>query len=315
MQKYSGNQQLIESNKALYIKLGKGGEFVKECFTKTPNTVKLDYRTIPHELCIAGDWDGVEKVLLKEGHSPSTSTNHMRQIKSFYEEGEDTIWVTFHDNKLWWCRAETNITVDEKNVKSREVKGKWSDKNIAGEKLLFGNLSGEVLTTKAYRGTICSVNEKYVIRKINNQLSEDAEDIKALTSELQTKIAELIQKLYWNDLELFVDLVFRQSGWRRVSYLGKQEKTIDLDLESTITGERGVVQVKAKSSLKEFLAYEKELEGFRGDYQKIFYVCPRPGKDLQTHDSKSGIVLYFSDKLAELAISAGLVDWLIKKCG
>ncbi|WP_332913935.1 hypothetical protein [Algoriphagus boritolerans] len=102
--------------------------------------------------------------------------------------------------------------------------GSWSDKDISGRPLLYGNLSGELLTTKAYRGTICSVNKDYVLRKINNQLSPEAEEIKALTSELQTKIAGLIQKLYWNDLELFVDLVFRQSGWRRVSYLGKQEK-------------------------------------------------------------------------------------------
>lgn len=180
---------------------------------------------------------------------------------------------------------------------------------------MFGNLSGELLTTKAYRGTICSVNRNYVLRKINNELSVDSEEIKALTTELQSKIEGLIQKLYWNDLELFVDLVFRQSGWRRVCYLGKQEKTIDLDMESTITRERGAVQVKAQSNLKEFLDYEKEFGGFRNDYHKIFYVCPQPTNDLENYKSQTGTILYFSDKLAELAISAGLVDWLIKKCG
>ncbi|MFC3415648.1 hypothetical protein [Algoriphagus hitonicola] len=306
---------LLEAETILYIKLGQGGEFVKKCFTGNPHTMKLDYRTVPHALCMDGDWSAVHEFLTKEGHSASTSTNHLRQIRSFYEEGESTVWVTFHDNKLWWCQAETEITIDEQNIKSRRVKGEWSDENIAGEKLLFGNLSGELLTTKAYRGTICKVPSEYVLRKINNQLSGDAEEIKTLTAALQTKIAGLIQKLYWNDLELFVDLVFRQSGWRRVSYLGKQEKTIDLDLESTVTGERGVVQVKARSTLEEFRAYEKELEGFRKDYQKVFYVCPRPEKGLQNLKSETGTVLYFSDKLAELAISAGLVDWLIKKCG
>jgi hypothetical protein len=315
MQKYSVNQHLIEAGKTLYIKLGQGGEFVKECFTETPQTVKLDYRSVPHALCMDGDWSAVHEFLTKEGHSTSTSTNHLRQIRSFYEECEDTVWVTFHDNKLWWCQAETQITVDEKNIKSRRVKGKWSDENIAGEKLLFGNLSGELLTTKAYRGTICSVDKKYVLRKINNQLSEDAEEIKTLTSELKTKIAGLIQKLYWNDLELFVDLIFRQSGWRRVSYLGKQEKTIDLDLESTVTGERAVVQIKATSTKEEFRAYEDEFEGLRKDYQKVFYVCPQPKNGLDKETPQTGTILYFSDKLAELAISAGLVDWLIKKCG
>lgn len=304
----------INASKVFYIKLGLGGEFVEECFKTIPNTVKLDYREIDHELCILGKWDTVKKVL-ESKHSQGTATNHLRQIQTYYEAGEDTVWVTFHDNKMWWCRAEMEITVNSDNIKSRNVIGSWSDKDIAGNKLMFGNLSGELLTTKAYRGTICSVNRDYVLRKINNELSVEAEEIKALTTELQSKIEGLIQKLYWNDLELFVDLVFRQSGWRRVSYLGKQEKTIDLDMESTITRERGAVQAKAQSNLKEFLDYEREFEGFRSDYQKIFFVCPKPDRALKNFEPKSGTVLYFSDKLAELAISAGLVDWLIKKCG
>lgn len=305
----------VDANNVFYIKLGQGGEFVKECFESSPNLVKLHYHEVPHELCKIGDWSIVQEVLLGKNYSPSATTNHIRQIKTFYEADEKTIWITFHDNKLWWCKAETEIKVDDQNLKTRRVIGKWSDQDINGNKLLFGNLSGELLTTKAYRGTICSVDEKYVLRKINNQLSEEAEEIKALSSELKTKIAGLIQKLYWNDLELFVDLIFRQSGWRRVSYLGKQEKTIDLDLESTVTGERAVVQVKAASNKKEFLAYEQELTSYRSDYQKIFYVCPQPEKDLEGFTPNSGTILYFSDKLAELAISAGLVDWLIKKCG
>lgn len=305
----------VTAEEVYHIKLGQGGEFVDKCFNSDPNLVMLDYRDAPHDLCLKGDWEAVQKVFLDNKLSKGAVTNHIRQIKTFYEADEDVLWVTFHDNKLWWCKAEKEISVDKDNIKSRRVRGKWSDRNIAGEKLLFGNLSGELLTTKAYRGTICSVDEKYVLRKINNQLSEEAEEIKILTAELKTKIAGLIQKLYWNDLELFVDLIFRQSGWRRVSYLGKQEKTIDLDLESTVTGERAVVQVKATSNRKEFLAYEQELASYRSDYQKIFYVCPQPEKDLEVFTPNSDTILYFSDKLAELAISAGLVDWLIKKCG
>lgn len=305
----------ISANDVQYIKLGQGGEFVDKCFNSDPNLVILDYREVPHELCILDDeWKSVQKFLERK-HKPSPASNHTRQVRTFYESDENTIWVTFHDNKLWWCRAEKEISVNDQNLKSKRVIGKWSDSDILGNKLLFGNLSGQLLTTKAYRGTICSVPQKYVLRKINAQLSEEAEEIKALTFELKVKIAGLIQKLYWNDLELFVDLIFRQSGWRRVSYLGKQEKTIDLDLESTVTGERAVVQIKATSTKEEFRAYEDEFEGLRKDYQKVFYVCPQPKNGLEKETPQTGTILYFSDKLAELAISAGLVDWLIKKCG
>lgn len=307
--------ETITANNVQYIKLGQGGEFVDRCFNSDPNLIILDYREVPHELCVLDDkWESVQK-FLEDNHKPSPASNHTRQVRTFYEADENTIWITFHDNKLWWCRAEKGITVDDQNLKSKRVIGKWSDRDILGNKLLFGNLSGELLTTKAYRGTISSVPKKYVLRKINAQLSEEAEEIKALTFELKIKIAGLIQKLYWNDLELFVDLVFRQSGWRRVSYLGKQEKTIDLDLESTVTGERAVVQIKATSTKEEFRAYEKEFEGLRKDYQKVFYVCPQPKNGLDKEVPQTGTILYFSDQLAELAISAGLVDWLIKKCG
>ena len=90
----------INAEEVLYIKLGLGGKYVEECFQTNINTVKLDYREIDHELCRLGQWTEVKKIL-KSKHKQAPTTNHLRQIQAFYESGEDTGWITFHDNK-WW---------------------------------------------------------------------------------------------------------------------------------------------------------------------------------------------------------------------
>lgn len=67
-------------------------------------------------------------------------------------------------------------------TKTRPVCGQWSDKDIKGETLLNSNLSGKLLKTQGFRGTICSVpEEKYAITKINGeQLNETVEVEKAM---------------------------------------------------------------------------------------------------------------------------------------
>jgi hypothetical protein len=55
----------------------------------------------------------------------------------------------------------------------------------------------------------------------------------------------IIKELHPKDLEIFTDLVFRQSGWQRVGVSGGTEKDIDLDLISPVTGERIAVQIAA----------------------------------------------------------------------
>jgi hypothetical protein len=77
-------------------------------------------------------------------------------------------WITFYANKLWWCFSNPIITLLPDKTKTRPVIGKWSDKDINGNVLLASNLSGKLLMTQGFRGTICSVPErKYAIGKIN----------------------------------------------------------------------------------------------------------------------------------------------------
>lgn len=122
-------------------------------------------------------------------------------------------------------------------TKTRPVIGQWSDKDINRNVLLAGNISGKLLKTQGFRGTICRVPEqKYAISKINCELIKEVIDVEHAMDILKSKLTLLIQNLQWKDFETLVDLIFRQAGWQRVGDKGKTQKTLDLELFAPVTG-------------------------------------------------------------------------------
>ena len=303
----------IQANKVLFIKLGQGGKFERECI-ESNQTLRLGYREVDHKLCITGQWDKVHDYFITEENSKTfVATSHSNQIKQFYEEDEKTLWMTFYANKLWWCFSKPEITLLADKTKTRPVIGKWSDKDINGNTLLAGNISGKLLKTQGFRGTICSVpEEKYALAKINCEQMKEVDEVEQAMFNLKNKLTFLIQNLQWKDFETLVDLIFRQAGWQRVGDTGKTQKTLDLELFAPVTGERAIVQIKAQSDLQQFLSYQEQFATMN-DYDKFFYVVHTAKNNLTTYENETETKLYLVDKVAELTISAGLVEWVIKK--
>lgn len=303
----------IQANKVLFIKLGQGGKFERECI-ESNQTLRLGYREVDHKLCITGQWDKVHDYFITEENSKTfVATSHSNQIKQFYEEDEKTLWITFYANKLWWCFSKPEITLLADKTKTRPVIGKWSDKDINGNTLLAGNISGKLLKTQGFRGTICSVpEEKYALAKINCEQMKEVVEVEQAMFNLKNKLTFLIQNLQWKDFETLVDLIFRQAGWQRVGDTGKTQKTLDLELFAPVTGERAIVQIKAQSDLQQFLSYQEQFATMN-DYDKFFYVVHTAKNNLTAYENETETKLYLVDKVAELTISAGLVEWVIKK--
>ncbi len=297
----------------MFIKLGQGGKFEKECIENN-HTLRLGYREVDHKLCLTGQWDKVHDYFTTEENSKTfVATSHSNQIKQFYEEDEKTLWITFYANKLWWCFSKPEITLLADKTKTRPVIGKWSDKDINGNVLLAGNISGKLLKTQGFRGTICSVpEEKYALAKINCEQMKEVVEVEQAMFNLKTKLTFLIQNLQWKDFETLVDLIFRQAGWQRVGDTGKTQKTLDLELFAPVTGERAIVQIKAQSDLQQFLSYQVQFATMN-DYDKFFYVVHTAKSNLSTYENETETKLYLVDKVAELTVSAGLVEWVIKK--
>jgi hypothetical protein len=89
--------------------------------------------------------------------------------------------------------------------------------------------------------------------------------------------------------------------------VGKTQKTIDLALMLPSTGERAFVQVKSHTTSAELAEYVGQLEGTL--YNRMFYVFH--SGDATTDDER--VIVMGPERIAELVLDAGLVNWLIDK--
>ncbi|MCX6159087.1 MAG: hypothetical protein NTY74_13995 [Ignavibacteriae bacterium] len=303
----------IKPSKVLFIKLGEGGKYERGCIEKD-QTLRIGYNTVNHQYCIKRNWEAVHNYFTtREDSKNFVATSHTNQIKQFYVEDKNTLWITFYANKLWWCFSKPSIKLLSDKTKTRPVIGKWSDKDIHGNVLLAGNISGKLLKTQGFRGTICRVpEEKYALAKINCEQLKEVVEVEKAMHNLQMKLTYLIQHLQWKDFETLVDLIFRQAGWQRAGDKGKTQKSIDLELFAPVTGERAIVQIKSQSNAKEFESYQEKFAQMT-NYDKFFYVVHSDKGTLKNYENETETILYTVEKVAELTISAGLVDWVIKK--
>jgi hypothetical protein len=148
----------------------------------------------------------------------------------------------------------------------------------------------------------------YVVRRINGLKTPEVERAVTALEEVKKSVRELMTLLGPRDFETLVDLVFSTSGWRRLGPVGKTQKTLDLDLMLPSTGERAFVQVKSKTTSGELAEYVGKLED-HGPYDRMFFVFH--SGDADTDDDR--VSVFGPDKLAELVVDAGLVNWLIQK--
>ena len=249
-------------------------------------------------------------------------TNHARQVKDFHLCGKDTLWFTFDRGSLWWCFASPTVEYfgSDRNrfphgSRQRKTIGGWRKTNIAGDPLVEEQLDGRMTKTAAYRGTICDIGCRelaYLTRVINDEPHPEVEKARQRRAAILESIITLTRSLHPKTFELLVDLVFSQSGWRRVSLIGGSQKTIDILLELPSTGDRAFVQVKSQTDRPQFEDYVSQLDGRHEN--RMFYVY-HTGPKVSELPSPDGVTIIDAKRLAEMILDAGLLDWLIKRSG
>jgi len=308
---FDENMKTIKPQSVYFIKLGSGGHWEQSCI-ETDQTIRLGFNKTDHDACLSGKWDKIRNDELNNGRAKGKATEITNEIRRFYEEGEETLWITFYANRMWWCFAQKAVVRLPDGSKSRKVIGQWRDTDIHGRPLSYETISGKLLQVRGFRGTNCSVDLPYITNKINGITPPEVTRSKDCVADLRSSLIPLIQNLTWKDFELLVDLVFSNAGWQRISVLGKTEKNIDLDLRSPVTGERVMVQIKATSDKKEFEFYCQEFSRMK-DFAAFFYVVHTPKKSLADAKAPARTQLVFAEQLAKLVIDGGLVGWLIEK--
>jgi hypothetical protein len=301
---------------ALYIKLGEGGNWAGECIET--KALRLGFGKVPHGLASEGRWEDVKK-LLQASEQRGRPADITRQVRKFYESSEDVLWITFHKNRLWWCRSERHVTplADRPGgaSRSRAVIGEWRCEDATGTPLDVSRLSGKLLSLQGYQGTICAVREReYLLRKIN---AESLPEIKAALEArgtLAEAIEPIVRNLRWRDFEILVDMMFRQAGWKRVGELGGTQEGTDLVLEAPITNERHRVQVKSQAGIAQLEAFTQKLDP--EEVGHAYFVVHSPTSDLDQYEPDGeAITLLRIKEIAEWSVKYGLVDWIIDKAG
>ncbi|MHA6204791.1 hypothetical protein ACXU4B_10230 [Dyella soli] len=299
--------RLPANTKAYFIKLGEGGEWEHLCLET--GTIRFGYSPTPLDLCVSGDWEGVQEFWAERRKNASTGKNDARQIQTFFEADESAIFVTFAKGYLWWCHPNgvPGTDLEKDGARVRQTVAGWKKTSLGGEPLLVSRLSGKLTRTQMYRGTICEVAETaYLLRRINDEQTPELVAAEATEKVLLDQILAMVRLLAPLDFELMVELIFAHSGWRRQTRTGGSQKTVDLDLLLPTTGERAFVQVKSTTNTKQFDGYADTFAGTDA-HARMFYVWH---SGVIHRDPPPNITFWGPGVIASKVLEAGLLAWL-----
>jgi hypothetical protein len=299
----------VAASHLYYIKLGRGGDWEAESLRD--GVLRFGYREAPHDLCARGDWQGVWEAMKTIRGDAGAATRDVNQIRAYYEADEHSIFVTFVGGLLYWCRPSGPVELLDDRSHRRQTSEGWRNTSVNGTLLSADRLSGRLLKVQMFRGTICDVRAgDYLLRKLSDQLSPEVAAAEEAERALMTAIVDLMRLLTWQDFELLVDLIFSTSGWRRVSQVGRTQKTVDLELILPSTAERAFVQVKSQATsaaLNDYVARLAEADA----YDRMFFVWHTG--DIAEESSPAGVILLGPRKLSRMVLDAGLSSWLREK--
>ncbi len=311
-------ESIVISN-AYYVKLGRGGKWADDSLRN--GIIRIGWRN--QSLDDVNNWreSAIREMELRSREKDGLTTaksaisNETIALSKIVHSTPEDVWITFHGPYLWWCRvAETGIEETDAISKHRKCAGKWSNCDIKGNRLIINQLPGRLSMKQRFSGTICGFNEDQLDdlrRLLNNQPSEDFQAISKAKETLTKLVEGGLSPLHWKDFEILVDLVFRNAGWRRVSCVGETMKSVDMELEEPITGDRYQVQIKSDATIADFTEYAEDFDG--GDFKKLYFVVHN-SKEKWTNAPKYGNVeLILQERLAEMVVDFGLVSWLLKK--
>jgi len=302
---------IITCKNAYYVKLGRNGMWEESSLKKSIIRIGWTRQTLSD--INGGRWEKIQKQLEKEATDKGTATRDCHALRMLCDSTIDDIWITFHGNRLWWCKVSDPRIHEDKVSKYRRV-DRWHCQNIFGEPLLITQIPGRIARLQGFRGTICKVSEAdELTRLINRQNSSEYAAIVHSKEDLCRHVETGLRRLHWKDFETLVDLLFRATGWRRVSVLGETMKFFDIELEEPITGEMYQVQVKSTATSRDLQEYTDTFAG--GKYRRLFFVVHTPDKKLaETPQPKDGPVqIILPRRLAEMVVELGLLNWLLNK--
>ncbi|SHL63360.1 hypothetical protein [Rhodanobacter sp. OK091] len=311
----------IAPNAVRYVKLGKGGKWERESLEK--GILHFGFESadpVSLQLCREGKWDEIRIGWLEDGgFAAGTATSFSNQMKTYFEDRGDTLWVTFIDDKLHYGflepgepeRADPTDNSDWSSF--RRMRGGWRSTDALGNALIRSSLPGTITKLSMYRSTICRVSDyEYLVNRINGWRSPELENADRARSSLLEALGVLIRRLHDRDFEVLVDMAFVNAGWRRLGRVGGNEPVKDLDLEIPLTRERAYVQIKCATNQECFVSSVANYKT-REHYSRLFFVYHTSSIPLVNQWDDLGVVLMDAEDVARMTLESGLSDWIIDR--
>lgn len=299
-----------------YIKLGPNGRWSARAIEE--QVLFLGHKEVPHDLALGRDKQQIATLLQGIGRSAGKANDFAREIVDFYTLGADTVWITFHNGRLWWAIADSEVIWvgedEERGARKRRLLFPWRDTDLKGEVLIQQQLSSLLTKVSAYRQTICKIaNPDYLRCKLAGSDDPDTMRAEQALQALTDAAGTLITKLHEDDFETLVGMLLERQGYHRVSRLGGTQKDVDMIVEQPFTGETVFVQVKSSTSQAVLDDYISRFDATPGTSRMILAVHTANGK--LTTANRPDITLWDRTTLAKAAVNAGLVQWLISRAG
>lgn len=298
-----------------YIKLGEGGRWENECFKE--GIIRFGFDTGSERVLSYASkhqWNKLKEYWSKKGFASQTVTSYVNQMKSYFEDDGSVLWITFSRNTMWYgfTNGELPKAHHDGDGSCKKMSIPWRNTDVNNKLLEMDFLSGNLTKTASYRSTICGLSAdaaRYAIDRISGKLPDEVEAAKSARDSLVMSMERLLRLLTWKDFEVLIELIFAQSGWKRISATGGVQKTIDFSLWQPLTNERAFVQVKSETDSKELEAYIKKSKA--ENLGRMFYVY-HTGNNVSRH-KEQGVTIWDGKEVAAQVVRNGLVDWLIEK--
>jgi len=299
---------------AYYLKLGRQGLWEDDL--KDGRKARIGWSDIDIEDILKENWDKIKGEIeedYKIRGKKTGATQDFNALQIFCKATDEDVFITFHYGKLYWCILDNSDVLQDEISKFRTTKIRWCSTDIKGKSLEISHISGMITKTQGFRGTLCKIEELDTLsRIINSEKKPIVEKIEKAKLDLCKFLNAALIELHPYDFEVLVDLIFQQSGWRRVSKVGGNMKDFDLELEDPISKERYKVQVKVSAGLADLKSYAEDFDG--ADFHKLFFVVSKPDKTLAVYNNEfENVQLLTGLGLAELIIDLGLTNWVLQK--
>lgn len=214
---------------------------------------------------------------------PMAVTRARNVIREVCMADESDIFFTFYDGFLWWCKplggpgeeiefckemvVENNIEGRRKSDLIRKT-SKWKKTSIDGKRTLNEwRICGQLRRKQMVQSTMYQLKDESDIKlfkwTIGSDVCKELGEFDENLEKIKEQFCKAIGLLSPTDFEAFVDMVFTQSGLKRVGRSGSNVKAIDGEYQfpfnsknliskgiSEISGKTIYVQDKAKLNKK-----------------------------------------------------------------